>query len=432
MERRSPGSHLALALLLCCVGAGSGCSPPTQPDPLAPDRVREELERLEAGLRPFAAASEEARVSATRRLDAILAEQPSHQRARLLRARLRLAWGEPAGCLEDVDALEQAYGQDAGTIELRGEARWQQRRYADALRLFQTCLEAEPVRTTALCRVGDALRLRERGEQARGYYQRVLALDPQHAEARSGLAALGSATVSKLGAGAKPADGAASAESPAARGQRLVSAGKYAAAVEPLVAALRAAPHDQRLLWALERALRELGRQAEAERVLSALAVEAGQDPQRQLACGRALLALTKRPTAAARAERLLERAVAAAPTDATTHHALARARAVLGRPSAREAFEQALARSPKDPAVCCDYGLYLARRGALGAAIRVYRAGLERDPEHRALLANLMVALFEDGQEAEGERLRAALAAEDGQGRGVTRLLTRYAPRTP
>jgi len=417
------GATACLFVVSACL---TGCSPPVQPDPLAPDRVARELVDLERGLGSLPAASEEQRSAALARLDAILAKEAQSLRARHLRARLRLAWGDPAGALADLDALEQSYGRDASTLELRGEALWQERRYGEALGLFQTCLSVEPSRTLAICRIGDALRLRDRKDEARRAYERVLELEPEHPGAKAGLAALAAAPQPQVQP-KKPLP--KPKEEPRQRGLRLARAGKHQAAIAPLVEALRATPRDQALLWALARCLRRTKRWERAERVLSALAVEARQDPQLLTRVGRALLALPRR-SARERAERLAERAVAADAELAAAQHLLGRARARLDKPTAAEAFQQALTLSQSDPQVACDYGLHLARRGAFGAAIRVYRAGLQREPQHVALRTNLMVALFEDGQIQAGDELRLALAAEAKLPASVRRLLERYAPR--
>ncbi len=119
-----------------------------------------------------------------------LAEAPADLEARGWRARL-LAWsGQSSESEAEYRSVLAAAPDDTDVLAGLADVLVRQKQREEALALLNRACELAPSRPDILTRRGHVLRSLGRSSEARRDYRAALALDPHHADARAGLAAL--------------------------------------------------------------------------------------------------------------------------------------------------------------------------------------------------------------------------------------------------
>ena len=83
-------------------------------------------------------------------LDGVLKANENHLRARLVRARIRLETGDPAGALSDITLLLRVLPENNSLVVLRADARFSLNEYEKALQDYNTVLKRNPEHSNAL------------------------------------------------------------------------------------------------------------------------------------------------------------------------------------------------------------------------------------------------------------------------------------------
>ncbi len=116
-------------------------------------------------------------------------DDPNDHRARLLLGKLRLLSGEPAAAEKELRlAIEAAYTDE--TEILLGRALLEQFRYQEVIDVMSRDALIEEDAWSKLLVLGDAYRGLRQLDVAERLYRQVLAADPEHADARQGLASV--------------------------------------------------------------------------------------------------------------------------------------------------------------------------------------------------------------------------------------------------
>jgi len=175
--------------------------------------------------------------------------------------------------------------------------------------------------------------------------------------------------------------------------------------------ALAAAPDDGERVQtrlALARLLERDGRDREASEVL-----EADPEPRAEILAARA--AIAARRSNPVHAIRLYEKALALRPSARDFHRALASLYELQGRfDEAATRYGELLAVTPDDVGLLVARGAALARAGRTDAAERDYRAALALDPELPEVHYDLaLIALARDDDAAAEANLRRAVALD-------------------
>jgi protein O-GlcNAc transferase len=245
-----------------------------------------------------------------------------------------------------------------------------------ALSAAPSASTADPL-AAALAKGTDFLR-QGRVREAQEQFQRILAVDPRHAEANHGMGLLAQ------------------------------QVGNFEQAVTLIGRAIAVAPRRAAFHANFGAALLALGRAAEAvDSCRRAVKLEPNS-PRLQSLLGAALLA-AGRPEEAAQAQR---RALAQAPALAIAHAQLGRALSALGRhPEAIASLEKAVTLAPDDLDAHVWLGDAQRRRGATDDAIDRYRAVITAKPDHAAAHFGLAEALAGLGRhQGAADNFRAAI----------------------
>ena len=240
------------------------------------------------------------------------------------------------------------------------------------------------------------------------YFERALAVDPAHAEAQRGLAA--------VGALAEPTAAAALADVGARReaGLLLVAAGHWPEGTAALLAVLREQPDDVAALVGAAEGFARRGLCRSARPLLARAVARRPGNAGIAFALGEVCVRLgAADPAAHAEAARHFAAAAEGMPEDPRAHHAAAKSLAAIGSLAEAEThYAAALATGPPSVDLACDLGLHRARRGDLVGAVEAYRAGLAAHAGDPRLEANLMLALYRAGYEQEPRAIEQRLAA--------------------
>lgn len=281
----------------------------------------------------------------------------------------------------------------------RGNTRFEEGRFADAVIEYRKAIQKDPNFAEAYYRMGLALERDNKTAEAFAAYRQAAQLAPDHLEALTRSAEL--ALLSYLADAGRPralyeliAEAADkllerdpnSFEGRRFRGHLALGDGKPELALEEFRRALEVRPKEPRTTTAVFEALRQLGRNAEAERTALEL-IEAQPDygPIYDL-----LYALYRDTGRTEQAGRLLERKIENNPGVGFFVIQLAEHNLSIGRSAEAEALLEKLTAQPELSAdTLRDVGDHYARRGRFDQAIALYRRGAAAHPDQAVEFRN-------------------------------------------
>lgn len=267
-------------------------------------------------------------------------------------------------------------------------------RTLSALHCVERLLELSPDHVSALVWHGELKDYYGDSGAAQASYARALELDPQNAEARWGLA------------------------------QGLLRSHRPQEALEHFQALAQREEGPPELVCRMAQCLRELGRAAEASRLLDRLLAIQPGDVAALIERGK----LALQEGAAAAAEGWLRRAVMREPHNREANYCLAQCLEALGNREEAKKYQDAvqrittdlkrlteinreLAKSPRDPALRYEMGVLLLRNGEDRRGHVWLASALELDPHHRPTHQALAEYYERSGQPARAAQHRLSSA---------------------